>query len=97
MLPRSLPAAFVATAFLLLIAPAAQAQIPPIPTIVPTVVPDVDPSPRGQPYQANDGKGFRDILPPAPAGATTPPSWRRSWRRRRRCRTAATSSACTAT
>src|SRR5215218_6837921 len=71
MLPRSQPAAFVAAAFLLLIAPAAQAQIPPIPTIVPTVVPDVDPSPSGpgaQPYQANDGKGFRDILPPGTRG-----------------------------
>src|SRR5215210_5496960 len=67
MLPRSLPAAVVAAAFLLLIAPAAQAQIPPIPTIVPGVTPS-PPGPGAQPYQANDGKGFRDILPPGTRG-----------------------------
>src|SRR3954462_6885465 len=71
MLPRSLPAAVVAGALLLPPA-AAQAQIPipPIPTVVPTVVPGVPspPGPGAQPYQANDGKGFRDILPPGARG-----------------------------
>ena len=68
MLPRPLLAAAAA---LLLSAPAAQAQIPipPIPTVVPTVVPGVPsqgPSPEA--YQANDGKGFRDVLPPGTRG-----------------------------
>ena len=67
MLPRALLVAIVAA--LLTAAPAA-AQIPlPIPTVVPTVVPG-PPSqgPAAQPYQANDGKGFRDVLPPGTRG-----------------------------
>jgi len=69
MLPRPLPVAAVA-ALLLLTAPSASAQIPlPIPTVVPTVVPGVpSQGPGAQPYQANDGKGFRDILPPGTRG-----------------------------
>src|SRR5215216_4736745 len=73
MLPRTALAA--ALAALLLAAPAG-GQIPlPIPTVVPTVVPGVPgvpgvpaqgPAPR--PYQADDGKGFRDILPPGTRG-----------------------------
>src|SRR5215218_4042236 len=67
MLPRTVLAA--ALAALLLATPAA-AQLPvPIPTVVPTVLPGL-PSrgPGAQPYQANDGKGFRDILPPGTRG-----------------------------
>ena len=67
MLPRIAFAAAVAAA--LLTAPAS-AQIPlPIPTVVPTVVPGLpSQGPGAQPYQANDGKGFRDILPPGTRG-----------------------------
>ena len=67
MLPRIAFAAAVAAA--LLTAPAS-AQIPlPIPTAVPTVVPGLpSQGPGAQPYQANDGKGFRDILPPGTRG-----------------------------
>src|SRR5215208_190260 len=72
MLPRTALAA--ALAALLLAAPAA-AQLPvPIPTVVPTVVPDLPgipgrpAGPGAQPYQANDGKGFRDVLPPGTRG-----------------------------
>ncbi len=67
MLPRALLVAAVAT--LLTAAPAA-AQIPlPIPTVVPTVVPGLpSQGPGAQPYQANDGKGFRDVLPPGTRG-----------------------------
>ena len=67
MLPRTLLAAAVAA--LLTAAPAA-AQIPlPIPTVVPTVVPGLpSQGPGAQPYQANDGKGFRDVLPPGTRG-----------------------------
>src|SRR4051812_13790332 len=55
----------------------ASAQLPvlPIPTVVPTVipglpgVPGVTPSgPAPAPYQAADGKGFRDVLPPGTRG-----------------------------
>jgi hypothetical protein len=45
----------------LLAAPAA-AQLPPIPTVVP-IPPIAQQGPEPQPYQANDGKSFRDILP----------------------------------
>jgi len=67
MLPRIAFAAAVAAA--LLTAPAS-AQIPlPIPTVVPTVVPGLpSQGPGAQPYQANDGKGFRDVLPPGTRG-----------------------------
>src|SRR4051794_29218868 len=67
MLPRTLLAAAVAT--LTLVAPAA-AQIPlPIPTVVPTVVPGLPgQGPTPSPYQADDGKGFHDILPPGTRG-----------------------------
>ncbi len=67
MLPRALLAATVAA--LLTAAPAA-AQLPvPIPTVVPTVVPG-QPSqgPGAGAYQADDGKGFRDVLPPGTRG-----------------------------
>ena len=69
MLPRTaLAAAFAA----LLLAAPADAQLPlPIPTVVPTVVPGLPGQPAGpgaQPYQANDGKGFRDVLPPGTRG-----------------------------
>src|SRR5215218_2331843 len=69
MLPRTaLAAAFAA----FLLAAPADAQIPlPIPTVVPTVVPGLPGQPTGpgaQPYQANDGKGFRDVLPPGARG-----------------------------
>jgi acyl-homoserine lactone acylase PvdQ len=68
MLPRT---AFAAALAALLLAVPAAAQIPPlpIPTVVPTVVPDLPaqgPAPR--PYQADDGQGFRDILPPGTRG-----------------------------
>src|SRR5919109_1402227 len=68
MLPRSVLAAALA-ALLLTAAPAA-AQIPvPIPTVVPTVIPGIPAQgPAPQRYQANDGKGFRDILPPGTRG-----------------------------
>src|SRR3954454_8768024 len=67
MLPRTLFAAAVTT--LALAAPAA-AQIPlPIPTAVPTVVPELpNQGPAPGAYQANDGKGFRDVLPPGTRG-----------------------------
>ena len=49
----------------------AAAQLP-IPTVVPTVVPTPPPiSPTGpdpQPFQANDGLGFHDVLPPGTRG-----------------------------
>jgi acyl-homoserine lactone acylase PvdQ len=55
----------------LLAAPAA-AQLPPLPTAVPTAVPTVpavgEQPPEPQPYQANDGTGFRDILPSGTRG-----------------------------
>ena len=55
---------------LLLAAPAA-AQIP-IPTVVPTAVPTIPPigeqPPEPGAYQANDGRGFRDILPSGTRG-----------------------------
>jgi acyl-homoserine lactone acylase PvdQ len=55
---------------LFLAAPAA-AQLP-IPTVVPTAVPTVPPigeqPPEPQAYQANDGRGFRDILPSGTRG-----------------------------
>ena len=54
----------------LLAAPAA-AQLPPIPTVippVPTVPPIGEQGPEPQAYQANDGKGFRDILPSGTRG-----------------------------
>jgi acyl-homoserine lactone acylase PvdQ len=54
---------------------AAQIQLPiptitPIPTALPTVVPGnpLQTGPGAQPYQANDGKGFRDVLPPGARG-----------------------------
>jgi acyl-homoserine lactone acylase PvdQ len=62
--------------FALLAAPAA-AQLPPLPT--PTAIPTVPPLPVGeqppepQPYQANDGKGFRDILPSGTNGLYNAP------------------------
>src|SRR5215216_6321162 len=67
MLPRTVLAA--ALAALLLATPAA-AQLPvPIPTVVPTVLPGLpSQGPGAQPYQANDGKGFRDTLPPGTRG-----------------------------
>ena len=68
MLPRTAFAAALA-ALLLFAAPAA-AQLPiPIPTVVPTVVPGLpSQGPGAQPFQANDGKGFRDVLPPGTRG-----------------------------
>ena len=48
----------------------AAAQLP-IPTVVPTVVPTPPTSPAGpepQPFQANDGLGFHDVLPPGTRG-----------------------------
>src|SRR5215216_6603442 len=67
MLPRTVLAA--ALAALLLATPAA-AQLPvPIPTFVPTVLPGLpSQGPGAQPYQANDGRGFRDVLPPGTRG-----------------------------
>ena len=59
----------------LLAAPAA-AQIPPIPTVippVPTVPPIGEQGPEPQAYQANDGKGFRDILPSGTRGLYNAP------------------------
>src|SRR3954469_23421919 len=67
MLPRLLLAsALAAIAF----ADPATAQITlPIPTAIPTVVPEVPANgPAPAPYQANDGKGFRDVLPPGTRG-----------------------------
>ena len=56
---------------LLFAAPAA-AQIPPIPTVVPTAVPTIPPlgeqPPEPGAYQADDGRGFRDILPSGTRG-----------------------------
>ncbi len=69
---RSVRAAalFTLAAALLAAAPAA-AQLP-IPTVVPTAVPTVPPvlpqGPDPQPYQANDGRGFHDILPSGTRG-----------------------------
>src|SRR6187397_1046667 len=67
MLPRI---AFAAAAAAALLTAPASAQIPlPIPTVVPTVVPGLpSQGPGAQPYQANDGKGFRDVLPPGTRG-----------------------------
>src|SRR4051794_13485785 len=67
MLPRALVVTAVVT--LLGAAPAA-AQIPlPIPTAIPTVVPELPSNgPAPAPYQAADGKGFRDVLPPGTRG-----------------------------
>jgi acyl-homoserine lactone acylase PvdQ len=48
----------------------AAAQLP-IPTVIPTVVPTPPTSPAGpepQPFQANDGLGFHDVLPPGTRG-----------------------------
>ena len=56
-------------------APAA-AQLPPIPTVIPpapTVPPIGAQGPEPQPYQANDGKGFRDILPSGTRGLYNAP------------------------
>src|SRR3954451_15915601 len=67
MLPRTALVAALAT--LTLTAPAG-AQIPlPIPTALPTVVPGLpSQGPAPAPYQAADGKGFRDVLPPGTRG-----------------------------
>src|SRR4051794_8123763 len=67
MLPRT---ALVAAAATLTLAAPAAAQIPlPIPTAIPTVVPGLPTQgPAPAPYQANDGKGFRDVLPPGTRG-----------------------------
>src|SRR4051794_17591434 len=67
MLPRTALVAALAT---LTLATPAAAQIPlPIPTVVPTVVPGLpSQGPAPAPYQANDGKGFRDVLPPGTRG-----------------------------
>jgi acyl-homoserine lactone acylase PvdQ len=68
MLPRSVLAAVVAA---LVVAAPAGAQIPPlpIPTAIPTVVPGLPAQgPAPAPYQAADGKGFHDILPPGTRG-----------------------------
>src|SRR5918998_641753 len=67
MLPRI---AFAAAVAALQLASPAAAQLPlPIPTVVPTVVPGVpSQGPASQVYQANDGKGFRDVLPPGTRG-----------------------------
>ena len=58
--------------FALLLAAPAAAQIPPIPTVVPTAVPTIPPigetPPEPGAYQANDGRGFRDILPSGTRG-----------------------------
>jgi acyl-homoserine lactone acylase PvdQ len=69
MLPRTALAAALAALLLLPATAAAQLPIPPIPTVVPTVVPGVpSQGPAAQPFQANDGKGFRDVLPPGTRG-----------------------------
>ncbi len=61
----------LAVALTLILAAPAAAQLP-IPTAVPTAVPTVPPvtaqPPEPQPYQANDGRGFRDILPSGTRG-----------------------------
>ena len=61
----------------LAIAAPAVAQIPPLPT--PPPVPTVPPlpplpgqGPDPQPYQANDGRGFHDVLPSGTAGTLVP-------------------------
>jgi hypothetical protein len=54
-----------ATALLALSTPAS-AQIPEIPTVVPQLPPVTGPAP--QAYQANDGLGFRSILPSGTRG-----------------------------
>ena len=46
----------------------------------PTVVPGCHPGPGAQPYQANDGKGFRNILPPGTRGRYNAASSPRSCR-----------------
>ena len=62
----------LAIVFALLLAAPAAAQIPPIPTVVPTAVPTIPPigeqPPEPGAYQANDGRGFRDILPSGTRG-----------------------------
>jgi hypothetical protein len=62
----------LAIAFALLLAASAAAQIPPVPTAIPTAVPTVPPVGEQPPepghYQANDGRGFRDILPSGTRG-----------------------------
>ena len=63
----------------LLAAPAA-AQLPPIPTVippVPTVPPIGEQRPEPQAYQANDGKGFRNILPSGTRGLSNAAAARR--------------------
>ena len=56
----------------LLVAAPAAAQLPPIPNAVPTSVPTVPPITEQPPepgaYQADDGRGFRDILPSGTRG-----------------------------
>ena len=65
-------------AFAVAAAPAA-AQLPPLPTVtaVPTAVPTVPPvleqGPDPQAYQANDGRGFRDVLPSGTRGLYSAP------------------------
>ena len=64
-----------------LLAAPAGAQVPPLPTITatPTAVPTVPPlpgqpqPPDPQPYRANDGLGFRDILPSGTRGLYNAP------------------------
>ena len=61
----------VLAAFAILAAPAA-AQIPPLPPLptptVPPIPPVLEQGPDPQPYQANDGRGFRDVLPSGTRG-----------------------------
>ena len=49
-------------AAVLIAAPAARAQLPPLPPIVP------QPGPTPEPYGTDDGGGFRDILPSGTRG-----------------------------
>jgi acyl-homoserine lactone acylase PvdQ len=75
-MPRTARVAVIAAVGALACAAPAAAQLPPVPTITPPQLPDL-PLPGGaaanpdtpvQPYGANDGTGFRDILPPGTAG-----------------------------
>ncbi|MEA2311445.1 MAG: hypothetical protein QOE28_1413, partial [Solirubrobacteraceae bacterium] len=71
MVSRTARIVIVAAAMALGVAGPAAAQLPlPIPTAVPTIVPDnpTQTGPGAQPYQANDGKGFHDVLPPGTRG-----------------------------
>src|SRR3954447_17491718 len=74
--PAPLASLLVLSAALFAAAPAA-AQLPPLPPLpTPTAIPSVVPTipgvtpnpPDPQPYQTNDGRGFRDILPPGTRG-----------------------------